>query len=301
MQQNTTKDFFLNLGSTITLYILVGSLLNLLFTVINRAYPKIINGYNYASSSSISWPVAILIILTPIFLSLMWVIGKDFALNPEKRISGVHKFVTYLTLFLAGALLAGDLVMVVYYFLDGQDLSAAFLLKALAVLVLAGSIFMYYIGDVKGTLTQQKRMYWRYFAIALVIGSIVLGFSVLGSPRTQRLYKYDEAKVTDLQNINSQIQYYFQTKNSLPNTLTEVSAFLNYELPKDGETGNAYEYVLVGQSVKAYQLCAVFNKASAENLSTARYPYGETSWQHEEGRDCFDLSIPLNMYPAKNL
>src|SRR5574343_502179 len=111
MDQNTTKisakDFFLNLGATISLYTVVFSLLQLLFTVINTKYPKITNAYQYSTSSSISWPVAILIIFVPILLVLMWVINKNYEVEPARRSMGVHKWLTFLTVFISGLVLAG--------------------------------------------------------------------------------------------------------------------------------------------------------------------------------------------------
>ncbi len=82
------KDVFINLGAIIALYTLVISLINLLFTVINTAYPQITNGYSYMGSSSISWPVATLIIFFPIFILLMWLQEKEYAVSPEKQNSG---------------------------------------------------------------------------------------------------------------------------------------------------------------------------------------------------------------------
>jgi len=56
------KDFFINLGAIVALYTMVVSLVNLLFTIIDISYPKIVDGYNYMGSQSISWPVATLVI-----------------------------------------------------------------------------------------------------------------------------------------------------------------------------------------------------------------------------------------------
>lgn len=297
MQQNKTKDFFLNLGVTVSLYILVGSLLSLLFTVINRAYPKITNAYAYTVSDSISWPVAVLIILTPVFLGLMWFVSKDYAIDPERKNSLVHKFLTYLTLFLAGGFLIGDLVTVLYYFLDGQELSTAFLLKVLSIIVVAGSIFTYYIGDVRGTLTPQKRMFWRVFAIVLVLGSIVWGFSVLGSPYTQRMYKYDSQKVSDLSNIKSAVESYYSVNNSLPENLTQMKDGGNYYYftDIDSQSGKAYEYKKL--SALQYEICAEFNKETEKNTSSVNsYEYMGYSWEHPAGRHCFEITINPNLY-----
>jgi hypothetical protein len=69
--KTSAKDFFLNLGAIVALYTTIISLLNLLFTVINKAFPQIVN-YYYTSSSSISMPVATLIIFFPVYILLMW-------------------------------------------------------------------------------------------------------------------------------------------------------------------------------------------------------------------------------------
>ena len=105
-KQSNAKDFFINLGAIVALYTVVGSLISLLFTVINRAYPQIVSGYDYVGSQSISWPVAILIIFFPIFILLMWLLEKEYRQFPEKQNGGVHRWLTYITLFISGLVIA---------------------------------------------------------------------------------------------------------------------------------------------------------------------------------------------------
>src|SRR3989344_3324605 len=217
------KDFFINLGAIVALYTLVGSLVNLLFTVINAAYPQITNGFNYMGSTSISWPVATLIIFFQIFILLMWLLEKEYKIYPEKQSTGIHKWLTYITLFLAGVAIAVDLITVLYYFIDGQELTTGFLLKIFVLLIIAGGIFSYYLSDILGKLTSKLRMIYRIIAFVIVVGSIIWGFSVLGSPRTQRLLKYDEQKISDLQNINNEITNYYSTQGTLPVDLTAIA------------------------------------------------------------------------------
>src|SRR5579872_3555818 len=99
--KSTAKDFFLNLGAIVALYTVAGSLISLLFTVINKAYPQITQ-YYYPSTYSISFPVATIIIFFPIFIWLMWIMGKDFEKMPSKKDFGIHKWLTYITLFVTG-------------------------------------------------------------------------------------------------------------------------------------------------------------------------------------------------------
>lgn len=291
----SAKDLFINLGAFVALYTVVFSLINLLFTVIDRAYPQV-NTY-YSGSASISWPVSIITIFFPILVLMYWLLEKQYVVEPDRQRFGVHKWLSYITLFLSGLGFAGDLVAVLYYFLNGEELTKGFLLKILVVLVISFGIFMYFISDIRNKLNSKTRMFWRVLATLIVLGSIVWGFLVLGSPRTQRLYKYDDQKVSDLQNINSYIQNYYTQKGSLPSSLEEISKLQYVQLPVDKQSNKSYEYHLIGQSAKAYQLCAEFNKAS-QSQSNVSYPYygGDVSWQHEAGHKCFDLAIPLNMY-----
>lgn len=300
----SAKDFFINLGSMVALYTVIIALLNLLFTIINKAFPLITNGYNYYGTSSISFPVATLIIFFPVYVLLMWIMEKEYRTEPEKKNLGIRKWLTYITLFIAGLVLAADLVYVMYYFIDGQELTAGFLLKALSVLVVVFCVFWYYLSDIRNMLTPTKRKMWAGIMLVIIVASIGWGFAVLGSPRTQQLIKYDEQKIYDLQNIQSQVQSYYQSKGVLPATMEQLTLEYSY-LPKDSQVGKTYEYVLTEQSKRTYQLCAEFNKMSDETgkggMASPVYPYGgqEISWNHPVGRHCYTLSIPEYMIIKK--
>lgn len=297
--KTSVKDFFLNLGAFVALYTVIVALLNLLFTVINKAYPQISNGYDYygSYSTSISWPVAVLVVSFPILILLMWFLGKDYDREPEKKNVGVHKWLTYITLFVSGITLASDLTTVLYYFIDGQELTTGFLLKILVVFIVAANIFLYYISDIRGKLTSQSRKIWRIVAGVIVVGSIIWGFSVLGSPYTQRLIKYDEQKVSDLQNLNNQVSSYYQVNKALPLAMDDLSKTNYYnQIPLDQQTQKPYEYKKIDN--KSYSLCAEFNK-STDNLSNSDANrlyksaslYGNNFWIHPAGHYCVSQSI----------
>ena len=293
---SSAMDFFINLGAIVAFYALVISLVNLLFTIINTVYPQIINGVNSSGSASISWPVATLVIFFPIFILLMWLLEKEYTREPERKNMGIHKWLTYITLFVSGLVVVADLITVLYYFLDGQELTTGFLLKVLVLFIVAASIFTYYISDVRDRLTPKKRILWRIIAGVIILGSIVWGFAVLGSPATQRLYKYDEQKINDLMNINNQVNSFYSVKGNLPLTLEEM-ANGNYYVPVvDSQTGKSYEYGKIGDTT--YTLCAEFNKDSRDNNNLARPvgPFGDQSWTHPAGRYCFKETINPNIY-----
>ncbi|MES3004723.1 MAG: DUF5671 domain-containing protein [Patescibacteria group bacterium] len=295
-----SKDFFLNLGATVALYTVVISLMNLLFTVINYAYPKVTSGYSYYNASqSISWPVAALIVVFPIFVYLMWILEKTYRHSLEARNTGIHKLLTYVTLFIAGLVVVGNLVTVLYYFLDGQDITTGFLLKVLALFVVSVSLFTYYLSDIRGTLTSKSRKGWRIFAAALILISIVLGFAVLGSPATQRKYKQDNHKMNNLQEINNFITSFYAENEKLPETLNDSMGLGYYPIIIDSQTQKPYEYIKTGDLT--YSLCAEFNLPSdpkMESISAPRdmYYYGGISGVHPAGRHCFEQTINPNTY-----
>ncbi len=115
--KTTPKDFFLHLGATIALYISVGALVNLVYAIINNRFPDALAGYFY--SNSIAWPISMLIVLVPILYVLEWLIKKDIDVTPEKKEIWVRRWRIYLTIFIGGAIMAGDLVALINTYLNG--------------------------------------------------------------------------------------------------------------------------------------------------------------------------------------
>ncbi len=290
--KTTARDFFLHIAVIALLYTGTVALLNILFRVINVAFPQV---DRYFYMPSISLPVATLIVVFPLFLFIANFLQKSYAAEPEKKEYAVRKWLIYITLFLAGAVLAGDLITTIYYFLDGRELTAGFLLKSLSVLVVIGCIFGYYIDDLKGRLSGNRRTVWRVIASILVVGSIVLGFSVLGTPQSQREIRYDSQKVSDLQSIQWQVVHFWQMKGALPDNLSELEDPLsNFVLPKS-KAGDEYVYEKAGGL--AFKLCAQFDRATDSNSVMSQVP-GKVneSWNHPSGYYCFDRVIDPDIY-----
>jgi len=297
--RTTAKDFFLHLGTIAGLYSVAIALVNLLFTVINKAYPSIPEyNYNYYSSSGISLPVATLIIIFPVFFLLSRLVYKTYEIEPDKKQLAVRRWLTYITLFVAGVILASDLVTVLYKFLDGQDLTLAFILKAAVVFILAGAIFKFYLDEIREKVGGGARRVWAIISTFAIVISILLGFSVIGSPSTQRLLRYDNQRIADLQNIQWQVVSYWQRKGTLPETLTEIADPISgYTLPKDPESSESYEYKITGKNM--FELCAKFNQNSLEHnriMMAKSIGMMNENWNHNMGHQCFDRTIDLKLY-----
>ena len=271
----------------VTLYAVAINLVSLLFTIINKAYPQVQN-YYYSYSFSISFPVSLLIIVFPIFILLSWLLEKGYEAHPEKREYGLKKWLSYLTLFVSGLIVVGDFVTILYYFIDGREMTTAFLLKALSLFVVSIAVFGYYISDIRNKLTSRTRKIWAYSVGLVLILVIVLGFSIIGSPRAQQLLRYDEQKVSDIQTIRYQVENYYYKTNTLPQSLTDLTQDNNYfTLPLDKQNNTSYGYNKTGNYT--YELCATFNKPSQNGNNGYSYPSGYM--QHPAGEYCFKQSV----------
>jgi len=142
----TAREAFLYLLMFSTLYFAAWNLGNLLFILIDRAFPEGNRGFYLFDPQR--WSTAAVIIGFPVFLLLARYINKQIELNPFKRLSPARRWLTYLTLFLASATLLGDITTLIYNLLGG-DLTIRFVLKILVVALIAGSCFTYYLLDLR--------------------------------------------------------------------------------------------------------------------------------------------------------
>ena len=146
----SAKEAFLYLMLFSTLYVSAYNLGRLLFSFIDRALPDPARAGPYLeyASHAMRWSIASLVIAFPVFLYLSWLLGRAIRREPTKRASRVRKWLTYLTLFIAASILVGDLITLLYNFLGGE-LGLRFLLKVLTVGAIAGTVFAYYLLDIR--------------------------------------------------------------------------------------------------------------------------------------------------------
>ncbi|MEK7176549.1 MAG: DUF5671 domain-containing protein [Patescibacteria group bacterium] len=314
--KTTPKDFFLQLGTMAALYVSAISIINLLFQTINYAFPDKLSFYGDPYSTGIRWAIACLIIIFPLFLILSSLGGKDFRLNPEKRELPIRKWLIYLTLFVAGIAVIVDLIALVNVFLSGE-ITTRFVLKVLTVLIVAGGVFGFFLYDLRQKdLAGRKDKMFAWIATAVVLASIVSGFAIMGSPSAARERRFDDQRVSDLQNIQWQIVNYWQQKEKFPKSLADLEDPISgFRLPIDPDTDAAYEYIL-GEKM-SFKLCANFSRSNvgeSEKLK-GRGGYGTSypaapmpvydgvaggisdNWEHAAGRHCFERTIDPDKYP----
>ncbi|MDH5823964.1 DUF5671 domain-containing protein [Luteimonas sp. RD2P54] len=144
------REAFLYLVLFTTLYVSAFHVGSLLFDLITRAFPDPADGDFLARrlARSMRWSTASVLIAFPVFLYVAHHLGRELARHPVKRLSAVRRWLTYLTLFIASAVLVGDMIALVYNLLGGE-LTMRFLLKVLVVAAIAGTVFGYYLGDLR--------------------------------------------------------------------------------------------------------------------------------------------------------
>ncbi len=318
--KTTPKDFFLWAGATVAFYWSVIAFIFLIFDYINYTFPNALTYYPADPyQSGISYEMASIIVLLPLYMWLMKIIRADMSRDTSRKEIWVRRWALILTLFVAGVAIVVDLITLLTTFLNGEELTTAFLLKVLVIFLVAVGVFMHFIADLRG--------YWDMFPLRkravgigvaiLAVGAIIAGFFIVGTPAQARLARFDAQKVSDLQNIQSQITYYWQAKQKLPAVITDLNNSLSYgPLPVDMQTGESYVYQTTG--ALSFKLCATFNAQSRGNQNT----YSETravmpeapmpaqektalsvkgmmqdNWQHGSGQVCFDRTIDPSFYP----
>lgn len=295
--RTTPKDFFLQLGSVVGLYISVISLLTLLFQIINVVIPDVVERAYYYDpySGALRFAIASLIVVFPIFLLISWLLEREYVKNPAKHELSVKRWLTYITLFVAGVAIVIDVIVLLNVFLNGE-LALRFFLKVLAVLVVVGVVFGYYIYDLRRTVGEKRNIQKIFFwgSVVVVLASIIGGFAIIGSPATQRDLRLDRERVQDLDMIQYQILSYWQKTDELPENLSALNdPLFGFIVPEDPETGESYEYHAL--SNLSFELCAIFAKDGSEVESTPEFsrafPGLDGNWQHGAGRKCFERVI----------
>jgi hypothetical protein len=142
----SAREAFMYLVLFTTLYISATNLGSLIFQIINKTIPDPAGAY--FNMESVRWSVSALIVAFPVFIWVTRLTSLAVRVDPNKRDSKARIQLTYITLFVAAAIIIGDFIAVVYNFLGGE-LTARFVLKALTIGFIAGAIFGYYLWDLR--------------------------------------------------------------------------------------------------------------------------------------------------------
>ncbi len=304
-KKSAAKDVFTYLLMIAMLYVAAVSFLSLLFEYTNLVFPDPLYSWREGSLSTIRQTISSLIIVWPVYLLTSHMIGKSLREDSDMRELWVRKWLLYLTLFLSSVTIIIDLITLVNTFLEGEA-TARFILKVVAVLLVASAIFSYYLWDLRRQDMETKTIPRRGAVVASVVllTCIIGGFFFIGSPQDQRARKFDDRRVADLQSIQYELINYWRAKEDFPESLDVLSDPLRgYVLPRDPQTQESYGYSY--QNSLQFTLCANFETESdsivGSSISVPERLDGmgkslEFTWDHAAEQTCYERTIDPEMY-----
>jgi hypothetical protein len=303
-QQNAKFAFFYMLSLVALVFMSISTGI-IIFQIINK---KIIDLLTLApggfSQDALKFAISAIIIASPIYYVMMWLINKNLLSGKLEKESGIRKWLTYFILLVSAVVMIGWLIATINSFLNGE-LTTKFILKSLTAIVISAIIFSYYLFDIRRSEVDKVNNIIRIFfygSIVLVAVSLIASFFFIDSPLQVRLQKFDQTIVNKFSQIDSAINAYYGENKKLPENL---NALLNggstyYILESDitdPATGKVFDYNI--KSKDTYEICSTFkteNKSQANDKSV----YIDTRWLHESGYQCLKQRIALldNVKPA---
>lgn len=292
MKPQTPKHFVIQLGSLITLYVALTSLITLLFGIININFPDELSYYSTLESAreSMRVSIAFLVIFFPAYLVLTRVNNQTRRTEEGGEYTTLARWLVYLSLLVGGGILLGDLVTILIYFLNGE-ITTRFILKALTLFVVVGLALYYYSLDVRGYFKDHEARSKQFAGLAslLVLGALVFGFMHIETPAEVRELRLDTQQVTDLQDMQWRIEEYYRTENTLPETLTDAYV-VAANVPTAPAGRESYRYEVTGEMT--YELCARFAEPTHDESAMFAPRFDKNySWEHEAGDWCFKREI----------
>ncbi|OGJ62081.1 hypothetical protein A3C37_01545 [Candidatus Peribacteria bacterium RIFCSPHIGHO2_02_FULL_53_20] len=292
------RDAFFHLLAFAGLYTSVVSFILLAFAYINRWFPDAaLERYATDESfrDSIRWPLAALIVAFPIFLWMTRLLVKEMRSHSEKQSSGVRRWLTYLTLFVAASVLMGDLITLVFSLLSG-DITVRFLLKVVVVFLVAGGVFTYYFYALRKPVSEHGSLHRNYAfgSIAVVALTIVYGLFMAGSPGTERDRKIDAQRLAEIRVIadatlsivygndrwSKPMPSPLSSLQPLPESLEAIaSETVSQRVPTTDPEGIPYEYRIDDRT--HFSVCSTFHFDDQEQYA----PF----WNHPAGEHCYEF------------
>ncbi|MFA4941074.1 MAG: DUF5671 domain-containing protein [Patescibacteria group bacterium] len=295
-QKNTAKFAFFYMLSLVALIFMALSTGMIIFQIINKNIPDILNIYQGAfSSGQLKYAISALIISAPIFYVCMKQIYSNLKTGELEKDSGIRKWLTYFILFISSVVMIGWLIGTVNTFLNG-DMTAKFILKAITALLISAAVFSFYLYDIKRVdvigVNKVIKIYF-YSSLAIILATFVASLFAVESPVQTRARKYDSLVLGNFNNINSAINSYYKEYKKMPGGLNELKgeySYLGEDSTKDPEKKNEFEYRIVGENT--YELCAEFKTSNKNNDNdNGDYSYYKEKWPHEAGYQCLKQKV----------
>ena len=199
---------------------------------------------------------------------------------------------TYLTLFVAASVLIGDFITLVYNLLGGE-LTTRFMLKVLTIAVIAGTIFFYYLPDLR--LEDTKPIVERTasgrligtVSLAAVTAVVITGLVWTRAHRpASEFVGSTRDGLTTCSAFRAVPDIFWGRHTRLPPSIAGLESEGGSGCERPGPVGRAV-WISGHHGDRTYELCATFTTDSA----AAQNPAYPGFWSHRAGRQCFQLEV----------
>lgn len=304
-RRTSARDLFFYLLNFFSLALLAFSLGRVWFSLINFYFTDQVVQYWNNQLAGLGWGLAASLVTAPIFIFVSWRIERDIKIGLSRADSKVRKILGYLAIFIASAVVIGDIIGLLSEFLSGQ-INTRFIAKVIVILLIGLWIIGYYWfkfkSDETGVKNESTKKTWfneihLVLLVVVTVLSLVLGFVLQGNPYDRQKSIRDQERRDGLVQISQAVSDYYNTEKKLPNSLADVYQGNLMVIPKDPMDESLYQYTKVSDS--EYKLCATFeaeydDQNSPYSTSPIK-PYDSSAviWWHPAGEYCYNLKAKL--------
>jgi hypothetical protein len=151
------RETFMHLALFTMLYFTAYHLASLSFRLIDRAYADAAI-QAVPIKQLLRFPLSCLTVTIPVLSYVAYLIRRDTRMDPTSRINEIRRQLTYITLFIAAAILIVTLTVVVYSYL-GDELTPPLTRKVFVTAGISIVIFTFYMRDLRiGEKGQAKKL-----------------------------------------------------------------------------------------------------------------------------------------------
>ncbi|MCC6348330.1 MAG: hypothetical protein IT347_01925 [Candidatus Eisenbacteria bacterium] len=290
----SAREAFMHLVMFATLYTFAYSAGAILFAIIAIHLPDAAAPFPFGQGLELlRAAIAACLTAFPIYLWTSWLVGRSLVREPEKRSSGVRRWLTYLTLFIAVLTLIGNFAGLLRNLLSG-GLTTRIGLQSLVVFAIAGLVFGHYQMGLRrdesdGAAGPVRAGVLGHIGAIGTLAVLVAGLVQVGSPQQARVRSMDARRVQALVELANQVQVYADAHDALPASLDALPANpYAREAFLDPRWRDQISYSVVDSAT--YQLVAKFD--TAEAFDENGLPIA-AEWRHGAGRVTFTRHVQL--------
>jgi type II secretory pathway pseudopilin PulG len=299
-KNNAAKFVFFYALELVSLGFMAVSFGIILFQIINKDIADALTGYSGSyDEGALKFAISALLVSTPIFYVVGSFIQKSLFTGELKKDSGIRRWLTYLILFASFLIFVGWLIAFVYNYLNGE-VTLKFILKTLSVLVIAATVFGFYLYDIRREAVENiKDKTLKIFFIATLSAVVIVfiaSFFIAETPAMARDRRLDSQVVNNFYAIDNCTSQYYGENEKLPASFNIMQAdcqTLTSDLLKDSQTGKSFDYQVTGTTT--YQICANFRTSNVGKENNYQPDYsisaGTNSSAHEKGYQCLKRQV----------